>query len=160
MTYLLGLLVSLALVGAALYMQYYEGLEPCPLCMVQRVLMILLALILLIALVHDPRRTRGRRIYGGLVAIAAGAGVAVSGRHVWLQSLPADRVPECGPGLEFMLRNFPLTQVVDMVLRGSGECAETVWTFLGLSIPGWTMLAFSGFLIVGIVYLVVPPLSR
>lgn len=160
LTYLLGLLASAALLGAALYLQYVQGLEPCPLCIIQRVLMATLAVILLVALIHDPRRSRGRRVYGGLVALVAGAGVAVSGRHVWLQSLPADRVPECGPGLEFMLQNFPLQQVVDMVLRGSGECAETVWTFLGLSIPGWTMIAFSAFLIVGVVYLVVPPLSR
>lgn len=154
------MLAALALIGTALYLEHIEGLEPCPLCIVQRVLFAVLALILLVALIHNPRRSKGRRIYGALVTLTAGAGVAVSGRHVWLQSLPPDRVPECGPGLEFMLENFPLNRVVEMVLRGSGECAETVWTFLGLSIPGWTMLAFSAFLIVGIVYVVVPPLSR
>ena len=72
-------------------------------------------------------------------------GVGLAARHVWLQNLPADQVPECGPGLEYIVDNFPLVKALDMVLRGSGECATVQWTFLGLSISGWTLLCFLGF---------------
>ena len=84
----------------------------------------------------------GRRVYGFLLLLVAGTGAAIAGRHVWLQQLPEDQVPTCGPGLNFILENFPINQAIDMVLRGSGECADVLWTFLGLSIPGWTLVAF------------------
>jgi len=84
----------------------------------------------------------GVRIYGFIAGILAILGACISTRHVWLQNLPEEQVPSCGPGLNFMLDNFPLGDAINMVLRGSGECAEVLWTFIGLSIPAWTLLAF------------------
>ena len=147
--FLAGAVLCAALVGAAHYFQYVMHLEPCPLCMVQRALMIVLALILAVAAVHDPKG-RGRRVYGALVALAALLGTAMAGRHVQLQNMPADQVPECGPGLGYILDTFPLGEALALVLRGSGECAEVQWTFLGLTIPGWTLAAFAGLTVLGV----------
>jgi len=97
--------------------------------------------ILLLAVIHNPSQF-GIRGYGFLAGLTALVGAGISARHVWLQNLPADQVPSCGPGLNFMLDNFPLGEAIDMVMRGSGECAEVLWTFMGLSIPAWTLVAF------------------
>lgn len=144
-----GFAVCVALMAAALWLQHVEGLEPCPLCVLQRGAVIVLGVLMLAGAIHDPGTT-GRRVYGVMITVAAAAGAAVAGRHVWLQSLPPDRAPECGPGLEYMLGAFPLTDVIAMVLRGSGECAEVQWTFLSLSIPEWTLLAFIAFTLFGL----------
>lgn len=139
--YLLGFLGCVVLIAVALYFQYVMGLEPCPLCIVQRVFFVVVGLICLIAFLHNPK-SWGNRVYGLLGAAGAIAGAAVAGRHVWLQNLPPELVPECGPSLEYMLRVFPLGQVMNMVFTGSGECAEVAWQFLGLTIPGWTLVVF------------------
>jgi disulfide bond formation protein DsbB len=131
-----------AMMATALYFQHVKGLEPCPLCIIQRVIVIALGVVMLVAAVHNPARV-GRRLYGALIVLIAAAGVGVAGRHVWLQSLPPDQVPECGPGLEYLLNTFPLVETLEMVFKGSGECAEVLWTFLGLSIPGWTLVMFT-----------------
>jgi disulfide bond formation protein DsbB len=138
-----GAVACAALMAAALYLQHVLRLDPCPLCIFQRIFVILLGVVMLVAAVHDPRGV-GRRVYGALVMLLSVLGVAVAGRHVWLQHLPADQVPECGPGLEYMLNAFPLTEALSMVFRGSGECAEVQWTFLTLSIPEWTLIVFLG----------------
>tara|TARA_R110002050_G_scaffold9504_1_gene33060 strand:- start:204091 stop:204525 length:435 start_codon:yes stop_codon:yes gene_type:complete len=127
--------------GIAGYFQFVDNLEPCPLCILQRVFTMLVGLVLLIAVLHNPK-TVGVRIYSFLAGLLALLGASISARHIWLQNLPEDQVPSCGPGLNFMLDNFPLSDTVNMVLRGSGECAEVLWTFIGISIPGWTLLAF------------------
>ena len=145
-----GFVVCVALMTTALWLQYVEGLEPCPLCVLQRGAVILLGVVMLAGAVHDPG-SLGRRVYGVMITIAAIAGAAVAGRHVWLQSLPPGEAPECGPGLEYMLGAFPLTEVIGMVLSGSGECAEVLWTFLSLSIPEWTLLMFVAFAVFGLV---------
>ena len=137
-----GVLACAGLVGTALVFQYVKGIEPCPLCILQRVTVIALGAVLLVAAVHDPKST-GQRVYGLLIMLIAGTGVAIAGRHVWLQSLPPEQVPECGPGLEYMLQAFPFSEVFSMVLHGSGECAEIQWTLLGLTIPAWNLLIFS-----------------
>jgi disulfide bond formation protein DsbB len=142
-------LICATLLGVALYLQHVQGIEPCPLCLIQRVVVIALGAVFLMAACHDPN-VAGRRAYGLVTIVVAGLGVAVAGRHVWLQNLPTDEVPACGPGLEYILENFPLSSALDLVLRGSGECAEVVWSFLGLSIPGWTLLIFLGFLVFGL----------
>ena len=139
--YALGFLVCAGLIGCALYLQYYEYQDPCPLCLLQRVVYIVLMALFLVAAVHGPGRV-GATIYGGLLFVVAATGAAIATRHVWLQHLPKDRVPECGPGLEFMLRKFPLTRALEKVLAGSGECAEAGWTFLGLTIAGWSLVWF------------------
>jgi disulfide bond formation protein DsbB len=140
--YLIGFVGCAGLLATALYFQHVMELEPCPLCIVQRIFFVLVGILCIIAFIHNPRGW-GNRVYGIVGAGLSAAGAAVAARHVWLQSLPPDLVPECGPGLEYMLQVFPLRQVVEMVLTGSGECAEVAWRFLGLSIPGWTLVAFA-----------------
>jgi len=155
---LLALLACIAAMAGALYLQHVDGLEPCPLCIFQRIGVIAAAVVLLIAALHGPKGI-GVRIYGALTGLAAIAGGAVSLRHIWLQSLPADQVPACGPGLNYMLDVFPLQSVIQEVLAGSGECAEMDWSFLGLSLPAWSLVVFSGLLLVALVQLF-RPLSR
>jgi len=139
--YAAGFLVCAGLIGSALYLQYYEYQDPCPLCLLQRVVYIVLMALFLVAALHGPGRV-GATVYGGLLFVVAAIGAVIATRHVWLQHLPKDRVPECGPGLEFMLRKFPLTQALEKVLTGSGECAEAGWTLLGLTIAGWSLVWF------------------
>jgi protein dithiol:quinone oxidoreductase len=139
--YLAGFLVCAGLIGFALYLQYFQYEEPCPLCILQRIAFMGLGAVFLVAALHGPGRIGGM-IYGGILFIVAGIGAAIASRHVWLQNLPRAQVPECGPGLEYMLSRFPLREALGKVLAGSGECAETGWTFLGLSIAGWSLLWF------------------
>ncbi len=145
---LLNLVIALgcaSLIGIALYMQHQLGLEPCPLCMTQRVAIIAVGSVALLAFLINPQGV-GRRVMAGLAGLLAIAGGAVSSRQLWLQSLPEDQVPACGPSLEYMLETFPLAETLKIMLQGDGNCAEVVWTFLGLSIPGWTLVAFVGLL--------------
>lgn len=135
------LIACVALMGTALYMEYGVGLEPCPLCITQRGFVLLTGLWALLALLHHPGRI-GRRVYGGLGALSAALGAAVAMRQLYLQSLPPDQVPACGPSLGYILDVFPLTEAISVLLRGDGACAEVSWTFLGISIPGWTLAAF------------------
>lgn len=127
----------------ALWLQHYQHLEPCPLCIFQRVAMMATGLVALVAFLHGPKGAV-RRVYGGLTFLATLGGMVVAGRHVWLQHLPPEDVPACGPGLDYWMETFPLREVVAKVFRGSGECAVVDWTFLGLSLPTWTLLAFVG----------------
>lgn len=128
-----------ALLGFAYYNQYVDYLDPCPLCIFQRVAFFCMGAIALLATIHNPART-GQVIYAWLLILSATIGGLIAGRHIWLQSLPADQVPECGPGLNYMLDNFPITEVLSTVLRGSGSCAEVIWNFWGMSMPMWTMV--------------------
>ena len=137
--YLLGFIVCAGMIAFALYLQHFQGQEPCPLCILQRLAWIALGAIFLVAAVHGPSRT-GATIYGALLFLVAATGVGIAARHVWLQNLPRDQVPACGPDLEFMLQQFPLSETLRRVLSGTGECAETGWTFMGLSIAGWSLL--------------------
>ncbi len=129
------------LIASALYFQHVLGLEPCPLCIMQRLVLMGMGAVLLLAVVHNPARS-GRKVYAALAVLLALMGAVIAVRHVWLQHLPLDQVPECSPGLGYMLDNFPLVQSMKMIFAGSGECAEVQWTFLGLSIPVWTLGAF------------------
>ena len=129
-----------ALIAYALYVQYGLHIEPCPLCIFQRIAVMMTGLLFLVAAVHDPRRT-GAAVYAVLIAAATLAGIAVAARHLWIQSLPPDQVPACGAPLEQLLQVLPLRQVVERVLRGDGECAKVDWTFLGLAMPAWVLVA-------------------
>jgi len=139
--YAAGFLVCAGLIGFALYLQHYQGQDPCPLCIVQRVAYMGLMAVFLVAAIHGPGRI-GAMVYGALLFVCAALGAAVAARHVWLQYLPKDRVPECGPGLEYMLRKYSGTQLLEKILKGSGECAEAGWRLLGLSIAGWSLVWF------------------
>ena len=151
--YALGFLACVAMMGIAVYyFQRFLGLEPCPLCILQRVAVIALGTVLLVAALHSPRGW-GVRVYGALVTLVAGMGAAVAARQVWLQSLPKDQVPDCGPGLDYILQTFPATKALSLILHGSGECAEVQWQFLGVSIAGWSLVAFTGFVVFGLLLL-------
>ena len=139
--YALGFLACAGLLANAYYLQYYEFQDPCPLCILQRIAFMALGVIFLVAALHGPGRT-GAIVYGGMLVVVAAIGAAIATRHVWLQSLPRNQVPECGPGLEYMLKRFPLRQALEKILTGSGECAEAGWKFLGLSIAGWSLVWF------------------
>jgi disulfide bond formation protein DsbB len=139
--YMLGFLVCAALLGFGYYLQFVEQLEPCPLCVFQRVCFMAMGVVFLVAVIHNPGRA-GATVYALLQLVAGGAGAGFALRQLWLQSLPKDQVPACGMGLNYMLETLPLTAVVRRVLEGSGECAEKGWEFLHLSIAGWALVFF------------------
>lgn len=139
--YAIGFLICAALLGFALYLQHVENQEPCPLCILQRVAFIAMMAVFLVGALHGPAR-RGAIVYSTLLVATAAVGASIAGRQVWLQMLPPDRVPACGPGLEYMLERFPLTQALQKIFAGSGECAEAGWRFLGLTIAGWSLAWF------------------
>ena len=140
-----GLLFLASVIGMsfALFLEHVQGLEPCPLCVFQRIGLIGLVIISLIALIHNPASNWGKRIYAflGTLSILWSAGVAA--RHIWLQNLPPDKVPSCGPGLDYWVETLPLKSVFEQVLTGSGECAKVDWTFLGQSLPVWSLVFFT-----------------
>lgn len=136
-------LATAAAMGFAFYLQYVEYMEPCPLCMTQRIFVGLTGVIALAAAIHHPGRT-GYRIYASTGLVAALTGGSFSARHVWLQMLPPEQVPACGPSLSYMLETLPVGETLRIMLTGDGNCAEELWSFLGLSIPAWTLLIFIG----------------
>ncbi len=144
--YLAVFFACLSLLGFGLYLEHAKGIEPCPLCIFQRMAYIAVGIIAMIAAIHHPKHW-GRYIYSGLFMTAAGIGAVIAGRQVWLQHLPPEKVPACGPGLEYILDTFPLFKALDMIFSGSGECAEVGWTFLGFSIAEWSLAWFLFFLI-------------
>lgn len=151
-TFLLMFLAVAFLLGAAFYLEYVQGLEPCPLCITQRVMFFGVGLVSLIAFLHNPKDPSniGRRIYGLLVSLFALGGLYFAGRQLWLQSLPADQVPACGPGITYMVDVFPMSEVIRTLLTGDGNCAEVKWTLLGISIPGWAAVGFVGLVVFGL----------
>ncbi|MEO1201915.1 MAG: disulfide bond formation protein B [Pseudomonadota bacterium] len=136
---LAGFLICVCLMAYALYSEHVLGLTPCPLCVFQRIAVIALGVVFLLAALHNPGGG-ARHIYAGLALLAAAGGVAVAGRHLWLQNLPEDKVPACGPDLGYMVDNFPFADMLKMVFTGSGECADISWQFLGLSMPAWVLI--------------------
>lgn len=154
--YALGFLVCAGLLGFAYYLQYVEYQEPCPLCMLQRVAFLDMMVVFGIAALHGPAR-RGAMIYSALLFVMAAMGAAIASRQVWLQSLPPDKVPACGPGLEYMLEQFPLGDALQKIFAGSGECAEAGWRFLGLTIAGWSLVWFIVLAVLAIVVAVRAP---
>lgn len=128
----------------ALYSEHVLGLYPCPLCIFQRIAVIAVGLIALAAALHNPDGG-GRFAYVFLAVVAGGLGVAVAGRHVWLQGLPPDQVPACGgASLDYLMETLPLMDALRQVLTASGECAEVSWRFLGLTMPMWVLISLTG----------------
>ena len=138
--FLTGFLISVLLIVYVLYTQYVLGLEPCPLCILQRVAVIALGISFLLLALRPPQRKQSKFLTSLLLVMISSAGVGIAARHVWLQNLPPDKVPGCGPGLDFMMANFPLSEVLEMVFSGSGECAEISWSFAFLSMPAWALI--------------------
>lgn len=137
----LGVVACALMLGYALYAEKVLGLEPCPLCMFQRVGVAAMGVVFLLAALHHPATSLGSRVYAGLLLLVALFPAYVAGRHVYIQSLPEGSVPACGATLDFMLETFPLLQVVRKVLTGGGECARIDWSLLGLSMPAWVLVA-------------------
>lgn len=119
-------------------MQFVAELEPCPLCISQRLAILTTGMVFLIGGLHN----RSHKVYAVAGAISALIGACISARHVWIQHLPPDQVPECSPGLEYVFQHFPLADTIKLMLSGTGECAEIEGIFLGLTIPAWTLIAF------------------
>lgn len=147
---LAGFLACVAMLGYALYAEKFLHLEPCPLCMFQRVGVAALGLAFLLAGLHDPASKGGARGYAALVTLVAAFPAYVAGRHVYIQSLPPGSVPSCGATLDYMLEVFPLLDVVRKVLTGGGECAKIDWRLLGLSMPAWVLVAVLALLALGL----------
>ena len=146
---LAGFLACAGMMGFALYAQYVLLLDPCPLCVFQRIATIMLGAVFLIAALHNPGAI-GSRVYSGLVLLTAGFGVGVASWHVYLQNLPKDKVPSCGPGFDYIMENFALFDAFSLIFKGSGECADVVWRLLGLSMPTWVIIGLGGLGIAGI----------
>ena len=151
--YLLLALGCASLLGYGYYLQFVDGIEPCPLCILQRLAYFAVIIIALAGLVHAPEKI-GRRVYSGLIAVASLIGAGIAARQVWLQHLPADKLPECGPGLDYLLQVFSFAETLQQVFTGSGECAEVQWTFLGFSIAEWSLLCFTCLAILSVLHAV------
>jgi len=151
--FFLGFIACFSMLAVGAYFQFIDELEPCPLCISQRIAILITGISFLVAALHNPSQ-KGIKIYAILGAIFALAGSAISARHVWLQNLPPEEVPECSPGLSYIFENFPLTDTLKLMINGTGECADVLWTFLGLSIPGWTFVAFIGLACVSLYQLI------
>ncbi len=141
--YLYIFLLCLTLLGIAMYMENVMGLEPCPLCMTQRLFFAMTGLIALVAFIHNPKDW-GKSVYGFVCAAFAFGGGGFAIRQIYLQHLPKDQVPACGPSLGYMLEVFPMSEVLTAMLSGDGNCAEVVWQdpVIGMSIPEWSLVGF------------------
>jgi disulfide bond formation protein DsbB len=137
---LLGFLACACLLAYAYYAQFVLHLEPCPLCIFQRIGVFALGVVFLIAALHDPAAF-GRKMYALLLSLAALATIGIALRHLYIQNLPPGSVPACGASLDFMLKVFSLSEVLVKVLTGSGECAQVTWQFLGLAMPAWVLIS-------------------
>lgn len=139
-TNLAGFAACAGMLAFALYAEKVMKLEPCPLCMFERVGIALVGVVFLLAALHHPRGAVGARAYAVLIAVATLIPAGIATRHVYIQSLPPGTVPSCGATLDYMLEVFPLFEVVRQVMTGGGECAKIDWTLLGLSMPAWVLI--------------------
>lgn len=144
--FLVAFLGTVLIMLGALYLEHGVGLEPCPLCILQRLAVIGFGLVCLVAAIHGPART-GQRVYAALALLMTGAGAGVAGRQIWLQQVPADELPACLPSLDYMLEALPFQEVISLMLHGSADCAKVTWTLFGISIPEWSLLAFIGMIL-------------
>ncbi len=147
----IGLVICIAsMMFAVLYLERTLYLDPCPLCILDRVVIMALGAVFLVALLHGPR-TIFSKVYGVIGILLSATGIGLASRHIWLQNLPKDQVPECGPDLYYMLDTLPLFDVLRETLTGSGSCADISWTFLDLTIPEQTLILFVILLILSVI---------
>jgi len=140
--YFLGFVASFGLVGVALMIQTKYHLEPCPLCISQRIALMALGVVFLLGVLFNPKRPLIRYIHAALQVLAALAGAAIALRHIWIQANPDKVMSECGAGFDYMVRTFPASRTIELIFKGTGECATIDWTFLGLTIPQMSLAAF------------------
>jgi disulfide bond formation protein DsbB len=138
---LAGFLVCAALLAFAYFSQFHDHLEPCPLCIFQRIGVIAVGVFFLLAWAHNPKGW-GTRIYGALILLAAAAGGAVSIRHIYVQHLPPDMAPPCGPGIGYLFAKLPFSTFLVKAFTGSADCSVITWSFLGLTMPEWVLIWF------------------
>jgi len=136
-----GFFVCAALYAYAIYVQFALGIEPCPMCIFQRIVFIVMAIFFVAGAIQNPR-ARGRCVYALLLLLTAGIGVGIAARHLWVQHQPPDLMAGCAPGWNYMVENFPLSKALKMAFTGSADCAQVSWTFLGLSMPFWTLVCY------------------
>lgn len=149
----LGALLSvIGLMSYAIYAERVLYLDPCPLCITQRMFYVGIGLFAFIGML-TMKVSWIQRLAAGLMALCAVGGIATAGRQVWLQHLPKDQVPECGPGLQYWLENEPWLQTLSLLFKGDGNCAEVVWTFMGFSMGEWSLAWFVGLLLVALTLL-------
>lgn len=139
-------LAGAALISMGLYLQYQKNLYPCNLCLFQRFFIIATAVVCLMGWLHslviNNPRALSAKVYAVIAFLLAVTGAVTAGRQLWLQNLPKDKVPECGPGLDYMMQTYPFMEMVLTVFKGSGDCAKVQWVFMGLSIPAWSFVCF------------------
>lgn len=138
----------IASLAYALYVQHGMGLDPCPLCILQRMAMLGIAVVAFVGVILP----RLRWLVGLLMLAPAGWGIATAARHVWIQNLPPEKVPECGAGFDFMREAFGLWEAIKVAFEGSGDCAEVDWSFIGLSMPAWVLIMFVGLALAGLYF--------
>jgi protein dithiol:quinone oxidoreductase len=156
--YLGTFVVCTGLIGFGLFLQHARGLEPCPMCILQRYAFVVTGAIALVAALHNPQRT-GRWIYSVLILLAAGFGAGVAIRHVYLEHNPP-QIFDCGADLGFLMESFPLAEALPMIFRGTGDCSKVLWRFLGLSIAEWALIWFALFIVAAIIAAVMKPPRR
>jgi len=148
--YLLGFVASFALVGIGLYIQVKDNLEPCPLCIFQRIAFMVTGALFLLAALHNAKGLWAR-VYGVLQFVAAATGVGIALRHIWIQNHADEVMAECGAGVAYLFENFPLRKFLQLVFKGTGECSSVDWTLFGLTIPQLSLVAFVGLAIYAVV---------
>ncbi|MFM9912480.1 MAG: disulfide bond formation protein B [Methylophilaceae bacterium] len=141
--YLLGFFASFSLVGLALWLQTKYNLDPCPLCISQRIAFMGLGVLFLLAALHNPQKT-AQKIHAALQVIAALIGAGIASRHIWIQANPDKVMSECGAGFDYIIETFPASRAIELIFKGTGECSEAGWTFLGMTIPQMSLVAFVG----------------
>jgi disulfide bond formation protein DsbB len=151
-TYFIGFLLIVALLGTAAYLELYEGINPCPLCILQRIVLIALGVIFFFAMVFKTNRIV-QYLLGLLGLMVSLGGVLLAGRQVWLQHIPQDGMGECGVSLQYMFKIFPFYEAIKHIWRGGIECSQHDWEFLRLSLAEWSFLWFVGFFILGLIQL-------
>ena len=139
--YAAGFVVCAVLYAYAIYVQFALGIEPCPMCIFQRIALIVMGIVFLVGAIHGPQ-ARGRRAYALLLLLTACIGVGIAARHIWVQHQPPDLMAGCAPGWSYMVENFPQSKTLKMAFTGTADCAQVNWTFLGLSMPLWTLVCF------------------
>lgn len=141
--YFAGFAASFGLVGLALFLQVQYNLDPCPLCISQRIAFMALGVLFLIAGLHNPAGL-WRKIHGVLQLAAAATGAGIALRHMWIQAHPEEVMAECGAGFDYIIESFPLQRALELIFKGTGECSAIDWTLLGLTIPQQSLIAFVG----------------
>ena len=139
--YFLGFAMSFGLVGLALFLQTKFNLDPCPLCISQRIAFMALGVVFLLAALHNPQNL-ARKIYATFQVIAALIGAGIASRHMWIQANPDKVMSECGAGFDYLIHTFPASRAMQLIFKGTGECSEIGWTFLGFTIPQMSLAAF------------------